>query len=109
MQNQLDKLQKKLKKTQDELDSTKEELDAAKDKLQKNKDELKTAQQEVKALNELWKLEELYKNGSYDEAEELIDQMDEAYTRAVLTNSEKSPLTGEAATEYYDICTALGV
>lgn len=109
MQNQLRKLQKKLDKAQEQLDSTQEELDSEKDKLKQSKEELKTAQQEVKALNDLWKLEELYKDGSYDAAEELIDQMDEAYTREALTNSEKSPLTGEAATEYYDICTALGV
>lgn len=108
-QSRAEEMQEQLEKMQDQLDSANQDLKSYKKKLKKNKQTLKTARQEIQALNQLWKLEELYKDGSFDEAEELVAQMDEAYTREALINSEQSPLTGEAATEYDDICTALGV
>lgn len=109
MQKQIQKMEKKMDRLQEQLDQAQADLKDYKKQLEDSEKQLEQSEIEVKALNQLWKLEEYYENGEYDEAEELIDQMDEEYSRAKLTNSDKSPLTGDAATEYHDICTALGV
>ena len=58
-------------------------------------------------VDQLWQLEKAYQDGENDTAREIIDKMDDAYTRDALTNETAAPLTGSAAKEYADICDAL--
>ena len=52
-------------------------------------------------------MEKAYQDNEKQTARAIIDKMDAAYTRDVLTNSSSAPLTGSAAKEYADICDAL--
>ena len=91
------------------MDALQEQLDET----QKQKDTLQqTVDQQTKnidALNSLWQLERAVQDEDMQQATSIIRAMDNAYTREVLTDSEKEPLSGDAAQEYADICDDLGL
>ena len=95
-----DQLQETMDTIQKQLDESKEENAA----LQSTVEEQEKA---IAALEQLWQLEQAYRTGDDSAARELVEKMDQAYTRAALTDENKQPLTGESAKEYADICSAL--
>ena len=95
-----DQLQETMDTIQKQLDESKEENAA----LQSTVEEQEKA---IAALEQLWQLEQAYRTGDDSAARELVAKMDQAYTRAVLTDENKQPLTGESAKEYAEICRAL--
>lgn len=95
-----DQLQETMDTIQKQLDESKEENAA----LQSTVEEQEKA---IAALEQLWQLEQAYRTGDDSAARELVEKMDQAYTRAVLTDENKQPLTGESAKEYAEICRAL--
>lgn len=92
---------------QDAVDTVKGQLEESK----KKNDELNTKvteqQKSIDALQQLWKLERAYRIGDDDTAWDIIQTMDKAYTREVLVNEDKEPLTGDAAREYDKISSAM--
>ncbi|HBI64086.1 MAG TPA: hypothetical protein DDX51_03085 [Clostridiales bacterium] len=95
----------------DQLQAT---IDAMQRQLEQNEKEAqeltKSADEQKKsaeALDSLWKLERAWQQGEDASARSIIEQMDKAYTRGVLTDSTKQPLTGDAAKEYAAICADL--
>ena len=95
-----DQLQETMDTIQKQLDESKEENAA----LQSTVEEQEKA---ISALEQLWQLEQAYRTGDDSTARKLVEKMDQAYTRAVLTDENKQPLTGESAKEYAEICRAL--
>lgn len=90
LQATVDAMQKQLEENQKEADALNETIDEQK--------------QAMDALNSLWQLERAWQQGDVDTALEIIQQMDKAYTRDALTDTEEGPLTGDAAEEYAAIC-----
>jgi septal ring factor EnvC (AmiA/AmiB activator) len=92
-----DQLQEALDSLQQQLDTLQSEKDAV---------DAKVSEQEksIAALEQLCKLEQLVYNEELEQAAVLITQMDSAYTREVLSDTTKAPLTGEAAEEYAALC-----
>ena len=95
LQTKMDALQKQL----DESEKQADELQQTIDQQSKN----------IEALNSLWQLESAVQNEDMQEARSIIRQLDSAYTREVLTDSAKEPLSGDAAQEYADLCDELGL
>lgn len=97
-----DQLQVKMDALQEQLD----EIQKQKDTLQQTVDQ---QTKNIDALNSLWQLERAVQDEDMQQATSIIRAMDNAYTREVLTDSEKEPLSGDAAQEYADICDDLGL
>lgn len=97
-----DQLQATIDAMQEQLDESK----ATTDMLNQTVEEQKKS---LDAMNNLWQLERAYQRDDSETALEIIEQMDSAYTRDVLIDEQKEPLTGDAAQEYADICSELGV
>lgn len=95
-----DQLQETMDMIQNQLDQSKQENET----LQSTVEEQKKA---ISALEQLWQLEQAYRMGDDSTARELVEQMDQAYTRETLIDESKQPLTGESAKEYAEICGAL--
>ena len=95
MQATIDSMQKQLDESQKESDTLNQTIDEQK--------------KSIDALNQLWQLERAWQEDDSAAAVTIIKQMDKAYTRAVLTDQTKEPLIGEAAAEYAEICTDLGM
>lgn len=95
-----DQLQETMDTMQSQLDESKEENAA----LQSTVEEQEKA---IAVLEQLWQLEQAYRTGDDSTARELVEKMDQAYTREVLTDETKQPLTGDSAKEYAEICNAL--
>lgn len=94
MQATIDAMQKQLDENQKESDLLNQTIDGQK--------------KSIDALDLLWQLERAWQEEDTETAVSLIGKMDKAYTRAVLTDQTKEPLTGEAAAEYAEICADLG-
>jgi septal ring factor EnvC (AmiA/AmiB activator) len=105
----LDTLQKTVEELQEELDETAAQLEEAEEKNQAAEDRESEQEEQIQALDLFWQLEKAYQSGDDEQAKEIIAEMDLAYGRKTLVNSAKTPLKTEAATEYKDICDALGV
>lgn len=97
----------------DQMQATIDAMQTQLDEAQKESDTLNETIEQQKAamdaLDQLWQLERAWQENDTETAVELIESMDEAYTRAVLTDETKQPLIGDAAREYADICEDLGV
>ncbi len=96
-------------------DQLQAKMDALQEQMEEIQQENETLQQTVEeqeknadALNSLWQLEKAVQDEDMQQARSIIRSMDNVYTRAVLTDSTKAPLTGDAAQEYSDICEELG-
>lgn len=97
-----DQLQATIDAMQTQLDESKQQADTLNQTVEAQK-------KSIDAMNSLWQLERAYQQEDYETALDIIEQMDEAYTRDVLTDQAVEPLTGDAAQEYADICDDLGV
>lgn len=91
-------------------------MDALQEQLDESQKQKETLQQEVdqqnkniEVLNHLWKLERAMQEEDMQQARSIVRALDSTYTREVLTDREKEPLSGDAAQEYADICDALGL
>ncbi len=84
-------------------------IDAMQEQVDEYQQQTDEQNRTIDALNQLWQLERAWQEGDNTTALDLIEQMDQAYTREVLTDEAQEPLTGEAAREYADICEDLGV
>lgn len=97
----------------DQLQATIDAMQGQLDESKKQNDTLNstiaTQKESIDALNSLWQLERAQKTGDSEAAKTIIEKMDAAYTREVLTDRAKEPLTGDAAQEYTDICAELGI
>ncbi len=100
--------QAKAEQLQETIDSMQQQLDEANAEKETLTGTVDEQTKSIEALNSLWQLERAYQEGDSDTALALIEEMDAAYTREVLTDTATAPLTDDAATEYSDICDALG-
>lgn len=95
----------------DQLQETLDSMQSQLDKSEKETTELQSTVEEqnktIAALEQLWQLEQAYRTGDDEAARTLVEKLDEAYTRAVLTDENKQPFTGDSAKEYAEICDAL--
>ncbi|MDO5783948.1 MAG: hypothetical protein Q4P20_02665 [Eubacteriales bacterium] len=90
------------------MDALQEQLDESQ---QQNKTMQQTVEQQkknIEALDSLWQLERAVQDEDMQQARSIIRKLDSAYTREVLTDSAKEPLSGDAAQEYANICDELG-
>lgn len=90
LQTQLDTMQSKLDEQDKQIDTLTEQTEIQ-----------KTA---LKAYNQLIELEQLMREDNTEQASQLVDEMDTAYSRDTLTDKEKQPLTDSAAERYQTIC-----
>ena len=89
------------------MDTIQKQLDESKEENAALQSTVEEQEKAIAALEQLWQLEQAYRTGDDSAARELVEKMDQAYTRAVLTDENKQPLTGESAKEYAEICRAL--
>lgn len=95
-----------LQQTLDSLQSQLEQSKQQNDELNKT---VEAQESSIDTLMKLIQLERTWQAGDIEGAKKIIEQMDKAYTREVLTDSSKEPLSGEAAEEYAKLCENLGI
>lgn len=93
---------------QGQLDSMQEKLDEQKKQLDTLNEQTETQKIALEACNKLFELEQLMRDDKTEEAGQLVDEMDTAYSRDTLVDTEKQPLTDTAAQRYQSICDTLG-
>lgn len=91
------------------IDAMQQQLDEADEQQETLNKTVEEQSKSIAAMDSLWKLERAYQREDSETALTIIEQMDKAYTREVLTDEAKAPLTGDAAKEYAEICAELGV
>lgn len=97
-----DQLQQTLDALQSQLEQSKQQNDELSEKADMQ-------EKAIDALMELIRLERAWEAEDIEGAKKIVEELDKAYTRAVLTDSSKEPLSGEAAEEYAKLCENLGV
>ena len=107
IQDQLESLQEQIDELEGKLEDTNEQLEQAEADKNKAEADIRQRDDSIKALEFLWQLEKAYQAGDYDQAREIITEMDLSYGRKTLVNASKQPLVNDAAAEYQDICDAL--
>lgn len=108
IQDQMKSLQERIDELEGELEDANSQLKQAESEKEKTEDNIRQQSDDVNALDLLWQLEKAYRSGDYDQAREIITEMDLTYGRKELVGRSKRPLTNDAAAEYEGICNALG-
>lgn len=93
---------------QTQLDSMQEKLDEQGKQIDSLTQQTETQKVALEACNQLFELEQLMREDNTEEAGQLVDEMDTAYSRDTLVDPEKQPLTDTAAERYQSICDTLG-
>ena len=93
---------------QTQLDSMQEKLDEQGKQIDSLTQQTETQKVALEACSQLFELEQLMREDNTEEAGQLVDEMDTAYSRDTLVDPEKQPLTDTAAERYQSICDTLG-